>query len=462
MSKSLNETIAAVATPLGPGGIGIIRISGPESRLIGRALFRPARQEFSDFRPYVLHHGWIIEDTEALALDEVLVSYMPGPGSYTGEDVLEINCHGGPAVVRAVLERVLAHGARAAEPGEFTCRAFINGRMDLSQAESVAELIAAPTESGLGFAGRKLSGAFSREIKRLREQLLSLKAAISADLDFPDEQLESLGPAEVCSSIREVRSTLLGLLENFSRYNCLRQGALVVLAGRVNAGKSSLLNRLLGRSRAIVTPFPGTTRDYLEEMVNLRGLPVRLVDTAGSRAAPDEVEQAGLKQGEELIQAADLVCLVVDGSEPFEQEILRRIPEMGAGRVLLLMNKADLKPVDPDVQDKIQARGFDAVYVSAKSGFGLDALISGIRKKIIGTEAEPRADALVPNLRQKNKIQSAAQLLEELEQDLELGVGFDALTLYLDEAVAALSEITGAISSEDVLERVFSSFCIGK
>lgn len=460
-SPNPSETIAAVATPLGPGGIGIIRISGPESRSIGRALFRPARPGWSDFKPYVLHHGWI-EDGQARTLDEVLVSSMPGPGSYTGEDVLEINCHGGPAVVQAVLEQALASGARAAEPGEFTYRAFVNGRLDLSQAESVAELIAAPTKSGLGFAGRKLTGALGREIAALRERLLGLKAALSADLDFPEDHLDALNPAELRSQVRAIQSNLQSLLENYSRYNCLREGALVVLAGRVNAGKSSLLNRLLGRSRAIVTPVPGTTRDYLEEAVNLKGLPVRLVDTAGLRTAADEVEQAGLKQGEELIEAADLVCPVLDSTASFEQEDLAWIARLGEQRVLVLMNKVDLQPVDPDIQARMQAMGLETVAVSAKSGFGLDALIAGIRRKIIGSEAEPHADALVPNLRQKGKIQSATRSLDDLEQDLEQGVGFDALTLYLDAAAAALSEITGEITSEDVLERIFASFCIGK
>ena len=460
-SPNPSETIAAVATPLGPGGIGIIRISGPESRSIGRALFRPARPGWSDFKPYVLHHGWI-EDGQARTLDEVLVSSMPGPGSYTGEDVLEINCHGGPAVVQAVLEQALASGARAAEPGEFTYRAFVNGRLDLSQAESVAELIAAPTKSGLGFAGRKLTGALGREIAALRERLLGLKAAVSADLDFPEDHLDALDPAELRSQVRAIQSNLQSLLENYSRYNCLREGALVVLAGRVNAGKSSLLNRLLGRSRAIVTPVPGTTRDYLEEAVNLKGLPVRLVDTAGLRTAADEVEQAGLKQGEELIEAADLVCPVLDSTASFEQEDLAWIARLGEQRVLVLMNKVDLQPVDPGIQARMQAMGLETVAVSAKSGFGLDALIAGIRRKIIGSEAEPHADALVPNLRQKGKIQSATRSLEDLEQDLEQGVGFDALTLYLDAAAAALSEITGEITSEDVLERIFASFCIGK
>ncbi|MCF8104377.1 MAG: tRNA uridine-5-carboxymethylaminomethyl(34) synthesis GTPase MnmE [Desulfohalobiaceae bacterium] len=454
------ETIAAVSTPLGSGGIGIIRISGPESRSIGLELFVPAKTGFSGFKAYVLHHG-AIKDKAGGLLDDVLVSYMPGPGSYTGEDVLEINCHGGPAVVQTVLERVLELGARAAERGEFTLRAFLNDRLDLSQAESVAELIAAPAEGGLRFAGQKLSGAFGRHVFALKEKLLQIKADLSADLDFPEDHLEPLSPQALLVGLQEVELPLKRLLDNFSRYNCLREGALVVLAGRVNAGKSSLLNCLLGRSRAIVTPVPGTTRDYLEEAVNLRGLPVRLVDTAGLREAGDQVEQAGLDQGQELIQAADLVCLTLDVSEPLQAEILRRATEIGPEKVLLVHNKWDLMPVELNETD-LSPPGFDSVLVSAKTGRGLDDLIEGIRQKIIGNKAEPGSDELVPNLRQREKTRSALQALKECEQALAQGVGFDALTVYLDEAASSLSEITGEITSDDVLEQIFSRFCIGK
>ncbi|MCF8040206.1 MAG: tRNA uridine-5-carboxymethylaminomethyl(34) synthesis GTPase MnmE [Desulfohalobiaceae bacterium] len=456
----LIETIAAVSTPLGPGGIGIIRISGPESRGLGLKLFASAKPGFADFKPYVLHHGGI-KDKRGGLLDDVLVSYMPGPGSYTGEDVLEINCHGGPAVVQAVLERVLELGARAAEKGEFTLRAFLNDRLDLSQAESVAELIAAPTQSGLRFAGQKLSGALGNHVADLKERLLRIKADLSADLDFPEDHLEPLTLEGLQKRLQEVELPLNRLLDNFSRYNCLREGALVVLAGRVNAGKSSLLNCLLGRSRAIVTPVPGTTRDYLEEAVNLRGLPVRLVDTAGFREAGDQIELAGLEHGEELIQAADLVCLTVDHSEPVQPEIVRRAEEIGPEKVLVVHNKSDLLPAEQNRPD-FSAPGFDSVLVSARTGQGLDDLIEGIRHKIIGNKAEPGSDELVPNLRQREKIRSALQALKDCEQELIAGVGFDALTIYLDEAASRLAEITGEITSDDVLEQIFSRFCIGK
>lgn len=450
-----------MATPLGPGGIGIIRISGPDSRNIGLKLFSSAKAGFSDFKPYVLHHGGI-KDSSGELLDDVLISFMPGPGSYTGEDVLEINCHGGPAVVQAVLERVLELGVRPAEKGEFTLRAFLNDRLDLSQAESVAELIEAPTRDGLRLAGNKLFGGLHHHLAGVKHQLLELKAELSADLDFPEDHLEPLSGDHLRGRLQHVSPGLTRLLDNFSRYNCLREGALVVLAGRVNAGKSSLLNALLGRSRAIVTPVPGTTRDYLEEMVNFKGLPVRLVDTAGLRQARDQIEQAGLEQGEELIQAADLVCLTLDSSEAVQPEILERAREIGPDKILLVVNKMDLHPGDAQVRQRFGSLGFDPVFVSAKTGQGLDLLTEGIRKKIIGNEAEPVSDELVPNLRQRDKICSALNALETFEQELAQGANYDGLTVYLDQACSCLAEITGEITSEDVLEQIFSRFCIGK
>jgi tRNA modification GTPase len=460
MQKKHQDTLAAIATPLGQGGVGIVRLSGSQGRSIGWALFRPARS-LQDLKPYVLHHGWILDEQQNV-LDEVLVSYMPGPGSYTGEDVLEINCHGGPAILQLVLQAVLRSGARSAEPGEFTLRAFLNGRLDLSQAESVAEVINSQTQTGLALAGSKLQGALGRKVQSLKQRLEELRTQFCLAVDFPEEELECVPVPELEKVLQEVQGDIQALLQNYQRYNPFRQGALVVLAGEVNAGKSSLLNALLGSSRAIVTPVPGTTRDYLEEGINLQGLPVRLVDTAGLRSTGDQVELAGLEQGRRLVQEADLVCLVLDCSQGVDSEVQALVRELPEKKLLAVLNKMDLEQGLLECADWCSANGLDQVQVSAKTGENLQMLIQKLREKIVGRQAEPGPGELVPNLRQKENLFQAQQELQELAEGLKQQIPFDLLQLHLDTACQSLAEITGEITSEDILQRIFSSFCIGK
>lgn len=459
-----SETIAAIATPLGQGGIGIIRISGPRSLEVGRSLFRSARSGFLDFRPYTLHHGWIV-DSGGEPVDEVLASFMPAPGSYTGEDVLEINCHGGPAAVRYILELALRSGARIAEPGEFTLRAFLNGRMDLTRAESVAEMVQAPTRPGLGMAAAKLSGRLEKRIAGLRERLEDLRSRFTAAMDFPEEEEgeETSLPelSEVLDELEGVESDICELVENFRRHHCLREGVPVVLAGRVNAGKSSLLNAVLGRTRALVDPQPGTTRDYLEEVINLQGIPVRLTDIAGLREVSDRVEQAGLQRGREIISEATLVCLVFDQSLPLDEETKNAALELGSEKILAVGNKADLASLPSGTREWFHSRGFECLSLSAQTGEGVEELLERMRRRILGEGAEPQEGELVPNLRQQEKLNQALEEISQLKSGLE-SLPEDVLGTHLEAASRHLAELTGEISTEDVLERVFSSFCIGK
>lgn len=459
--KLAKDTIAAIATPPGDGGVGIIRISGMECRAIAAKLFRAASPKFTDFTPYRLHYGHIL-DGDGHELDDVLCAFMPGPNSYTGEDVIEINCHGGRAVLSAVLQEALDHGARLAERGEFTYRAFMNGRMDLSQAEAVAEMIHAPTKAAMHLAQVKLSGLLGEKIASLRARLEHLRAQLAVAVDFPEDEIECLSPDELIATSSAVRGEIDGLLAAVDRTRAWREGALVVLAGRVNAGKSSLMNALLGRNRAIVTDQPGTTRDYLEESLNLDGLSVRLADTAGIRRTDDAIEAAGLEKGRELMEQADLVLLLADGTKSLTDETLTAANTMNAAKTLVVFNKSDLDGFNASHGTPILDLGFELVEISAKTGANIDRLCARIRERVLHGAGQPDPDELAPNARQAAVLAQASAELLELEQDAAMSIPYDLLSVRLESACNTLSGITGEITSNEVLNSIFDSFCIGK
>ncbi|BCS90080.1 tRNA uridine-5-carboxymethylaminomethyl(34) synthesis GTPase MnmE [Pseudodesulfovibrio sediminis] len=455
------DTIAAIATPPGDGGVGIIRISGTSSLSIAAALFRAASSTFTALQPYHLHYGHILDST-GNELDDVLCAYMPGPNSYTGEDVVEINCHGGRAVLTAILQEALSHGARLAERGEFTYRAFMNGRLDLSQAEAVVEMIHAPTKAAMHLAQVKLSGLLGNKISELRAQLEYLRAQLAVAVDFPDDEIECLSPEALVSTSAQVRKEIEELLSAVDRTRAWREGALVVLAGRVNAGKSSLMNALLGRNRAIVTDQPGTTRDYLEESINLDGLNIRLADTAGIRETDDAIEAAGLEKGRELMDQADLVLLLADCTSPLTEDTLNTAGILAADKTLAVLNKSDLDGFDATHGAPLTDSGFETIEISAKAGTAIDLLCSRIRERILGGEGQPDPDELAPNARQATVLAEAASELLALEQDTAKSIPYDLLSVRLETACTILSGITGEIASNDVLNAIFDSFCIGK
>lgn len=472
------DTIAAIATAPGAGGIGIIRISGPLAGPVLNALFRPTGPGFSGFVPRMLHRGRIV-DRAGQELDDALVVYFPAPYSFTGEDTAEIQGHGGTALLHAILAETLHYGARLAERGEFTRRAFLHGHMDLTQAEAVAELIAAPSPEGVRLASAKLEGLLGRKVGALRERLEYLRQRVCLAIDFPDEEAECLPPAEFRAITDEVADGVRALLAGYQRARCWREGALVVLAGRVNAGKSSLMNALLGRPRAIVTDKPGTTRDYLEEETSLDGLPVRLVDTAGLRHADeahqeqdaDPIELEGIRRGSELADAAQAVLVVLDGTLAktldgttvadlsenafgLEQELVRR---SGPDRCLAVWNKADIAPM-PHAPSTFA--GAQLVAISAKTGQGLDNLAAAVRH--ICHAQTPQPEEIAPNLRQAYALESALHELECLAVDIANAVPPDLCGLRLETAVAHLADITGLNTTEDTLNAIFADFCIGK
>ena len=453
-----NDTIVAIATPPGQGAIGIVRLSGSLAGEIARGLFHSSRQGFTAFRPYHLHHGQL-RDGEGNFLDEVLAAFMPGPGSFTGEDVAELQCHGGGAILRRVVEECLERGARLAEPGEFSKRAFLNSRMDLTQAEAIMELVGAPTAVAVGLAGSKLEGLLARRIGELRSGLESLRVQLCVAVDFPEDEVECLAPEELTRGVGEVREAMAELADNYDRGRCWRDGALVVLAGQVNAGKSSLMNAILGINRAIVTDIPGTTRDYLEESVQIDGLPVRLVDTAGLRTSLDSVELMGIERSREFLGRAELVLLVIDselgpGAEDLDLAL-------NTDNLLVVANKMDLVIGEPAWLGENPWNERAVCPLSAKHGQGVPDLLAAIRRTVAATGA-PEAGALVPNLRQHTALVRAGEELAQMLNELADGLPYDILSVRLDTACAILAEITGEISSQEVLDAVFEGFCIGK
>lgn len=485
----LSDTIAAIATPPGIGGIAILRISGPGSLEVLSTLFRPKNRTVTAspfvFQPRRMHYGEAL-DAKGERLDEVLAVYMPGPHSATGEDVGEIHCHGGPGVSAALLEAALAAGARLAGPGEFTRRAFLNGRMDLTRAEAVAEIISAPTREGVRLAAAKLDGALAGEVGAVRDALDALRIQVTLCIDFPEEDAELLSRPGFEQTVCDCMAAMRRLLEAFDRARLWREGASAVLAGRVNAGKSSLLNALLGRERAIVSSAPGTTRDYLEEIVNIKGLPLRLIDTAGLRAGGDLVEAEGIRRTEGLAEEADILLFVLDVSEPpkpEERDFVRRWAHvLNEGRLLLVLNKIDVLEAALGRETALEtalARGRSllaeagtdenregltpCVPVSAKLGQGMTELAHALRDTLqrLGGCENPAGD-VAPNLRQAALLRGALDDLEKLHAALGQGHPPDILAVHLEAAAQSLAGVTGALDNEAMLDRIFMSFCIGK
>lgn len=461
MSLSSIGTIAAIATPPGEGGVGIVRISGAEALTIGSFLFRSSKSSFKSFKPYVMHHGSIM-DAGGIELDEVLIVFMPASGSYTGEDTVEINCHGGRAILTSVLEAALMKGARLANAGEFTLRAFLNGRMDLTQAEAVAEMIHAPSRGAAQLAKVKLSGTLGSRIKGLRESLEYLRAQLCVAVDFPEDELECLPLGELESGVANACIEIDELLSGIERTRAWRDGGLVVISGKVNAGKSSLLNALLGRNRAIVTDIPGTTRDFIEETVNLDGLQVRIVDTAGLRVTSDAVEKAGLEMGRELAKQADLILLMIDGTLSLAENDLDTELSADHTKCIAVINKSDLKRATLDPQLELEEMGFETISISAKTGRNVDGLADLIRSRILAGEKDPDPDEVVPNIRQARTLEAARNELKLLIDDIRMTIPYDLLGVRLEASCSMLSEITGEITPSEILDSIFSKFCVGK
>jgi tRNA modification GTPase len=456
---SLDDTIAAIATSIGQSGIGIVKLSGPQAYPIARQLFRSARGR-AELRPYHLHYGQIIEPDSGAPVDEALIVYMPKPHTYTRQDVVEIQAHGGIVPLRRILQLTLQLGARPAEPGEMTLRAFLNGRLDLAQAEAVLDVIEAKTEAALRVATEQLSGSLSAPVSLVRRQLLDTLAFLEASIDFVEDEIPE---QDVVGPLTQVSLTLEKLLKNADYGLIYRQGIRAAIVGRPNVGKSSLLNALLRGDRAIVTSIPGTTRDTLEETANIGGIPVVLVDTAGIRSeTADEVERLGVERSRAALARADLALMVIDGSQELEvgdQEIGHLVSHK---TTLLVVNKIDLPAAgsnQPPADFLPQAR---RVHLSALSGDGLAALEEALVELVMGGRITLADTPLVSNPRHKALLQQALTHTGAAAAAYQAGLSPDLVAIDVRAAVDALGEITGETATEDLLDTIFSKFCIGK
>jgi tRNA modification GTPase len=458
-----DDTIAAIATPVGTGGLGVIRVSGPQARAVGRAVFRTRQGHVVDHWPsHRVRFGTVIDPRTGTRLDEVLVTYMRAPRSYTREDVVEISGHGGVGVMARVLEALVSAGARLAEPGEFTKRAFLNGRLDLSQAEAVIDLIHAHTAASHRQALAQLEGRLSQVIGAMREELLEILAYVEGAMEFPEEDLDLLPWETLCAKAYAVATQITTLLETFQTGRVLREGVQVVIVGRPNVGKSSLFNALLAANRAIVTPIPGTTRDVLEEVVNLRGYPFRLVDTAGIRADADAVEQEGIGRARSRLESADLVLLVLDQSEPLTAEDEDAIATVQGKRVQVVLNKADLPPFLR--ADELQRRfpEWPKAAVSCKQRQGFEPLTEAMVEVVLHGLERPQEEPMLTKLRHWEALQHAHRSLQRANAGMAQRLSGEFIAVDLREALEWLGEIVGLNYTEDLLDKIFSEFCLGK
>ncbi|BAU24163.1 tRNA modification GTPase TrmE [Caldimicrobium thiodismutans] len=457
------DTISAIATPPGRGAIGVIKISGEKSLEILRKIFKPFKPRLS-FESHKFYYGFIIDPETERPVDEVLVVYMKAPFSYTREDVVEIHAHSGYVNLRKILELVLKEGARPAQPGEFTLRAFLNGRIDLAQAEAIEEIISAKSERALKLALNNLSGRLSEKINTLKERLLYALAQVESAIDFPEEDLEIMNPQELSQLIkREIIPEIEKLINSYEEGKIYREGINLVICGKPNVGKSSLMNALLREERAIVTPIPGTTRDFLEEEAYLQGLPVKLIDTAGLRETEDPVEKIGVERAFQKLKEADLVLFLVDVSEEPTMEIKHLYQRIQAYPHLVVFNKIDLIPNYLEEWRKTFFKyGGELIEISVKKELNLDLLTQRIYEKIVSKRATAVSEVM-PNLRQKTSLEKAKRHLEDALKELQKREPLPELvSIELRSAIGNLSEIIGEITTEDLLSEIFSRFCIGK
>ncbi len=462
MMTSNDDTIAAIATPVGQAGIGIIRVSGPDSFSIARKIFRPGRP-LSELQSHRLYLGHILDPKSGATVDEVLFARMKAPHTYTREDIIEIQSHSGHVLLSKILRILMQQGVRLAMPGEFTFRAFVNGRIDLTQAEAIVDIINAKSERGLQLSSEQIRGSLKRDVLKVREKAVDVLAHVEVSIDFPEEGQEILSSEEGVFHIKEyLTDPLKDLIDAHAGRQIWVDGVNTVIIGRVNVGKSSILNRLLEEQRAIVTAIPGTTRDIIESTLTIKGVPLRLMDTAGLRDVSDQVEKIGIQLAREKLETADLILIVVDQSEPLEKADHEILDRCLGRKALVVLNKADLPGrLSSGGREKISA-GFESLYISALTGEGFDQLRQTIVDRVLTGDQDLEISRAAPNLRQKQALEQARFCFISGADAIRNGLPMEIVALELKSGLDFLGQITGETTPDDVLESIFSQFCLGK
>lgn len=454
-----DDTIAAISTPPGRGGIGVVRLSGPAALGIATSIFR-TRSDAQSGIPNRAQFGWLFDPATSEIIDEVILTFFKSPHSYTGEDVVEASCHGSPIILGRVLQLAIDRGARIAEPGEFTFRAFVNKRIDLAQAQAVRDVINAQTQYQARVATRQLEGELSIRLTPLKDRLVEVIVHLESSVEFVEDDISPETSSLLLTKLQRVIEALSAIADSFSFGHFLREGFDLAIVGRPNVGKSSVFNRLVGSDRAIVTELPGTTRDALYESTSISGVPVRLIDTAGIRETTDLVESIGITRSRTAIADADISLLVLDASEPLTGDDVNLLNHLSRERRIVAVNKTDL-PVRLDT-NSIPADGGDVINISALTGEGFELLSSKIFQKLTGDAATERDDIMLTDARQHAALRKAIKNLSDASAMLQSGELEEIILLRLRAALSSLGEITGETLTDDLLAQIFSTFCIGK
>ncbi|MGV3771524.1 MAG: tRNA uridine-5-carboxymethylaminomethyl(34) synthesis GTPase MnmE [Verrucomicrobiales bacterium] len=452
------DSIAAISTPLGESGLAVVRVSGAQALAIGDVVFQPKGKLFtkpSAAKSHTVHYGHALLNGKVV--DEVMLTVFRAPRTFTREEMIEISCHGGILPAKMVLDALLHAGARLAEPGEFTKRAFLNGRIDLAQAEAVADLIHARTELALSAANEQLAGKLSRKIDKMRETMISILAHVEAHIDFPDEDIAPDTKDQLVARLRDASEQMDALLRTANEGQILRRGIRVAIIGKPNAGKSSLLNHLLGHERAIVSPIPGTTRDTIEETANIRGIPIHFIDTAGLREANDLIEQEGIRRSRATIARAELILHVIDHTDGSTDELQTSLIELADKKQIVVINKIDLPGNPPQLP-----AGIVSVPISCETGSGMEALKDAIKNIVWSGEIKTEMLGVMINSRHQEALNRARKQTDLTITALMEGHTLELAAMDLRLAVNAIGEIVGKTSTEDLLDSIFGQFCLGK
>ena len=457
------STIAAISTATGAGGIGIIRMSGKECFNILEKIFNPIKKESIDqIKGYTMKYGHIVDSKTGEKIDEVLVSYFKSPKSYTTENMCEINSHGGTVVERRILEQCLANGAELAEPGEFTKRAFLNGRIDLCEAEGIIDLINSKTESEAKASIKQLEGNLSKTLNQIKRDILNIMADIEASIDYPEYDIEETTNEKAKKVILKIRDEAEKLEKSFDTGKILKDGIKTAIIGKPNAGKSSLLNAILNEDRAIVSEIEGTTRDTIEEYINIKGITLKIIDTAGIRKTADKIEEIGVNKAISLAEDSDLIIAIFDNTRDLEEEDERILDLIKDKKAIILLNKIDIKNSNLENNYKIKSLNKPVVKISAKNNEGIEELYNTILNMFEINEIEMSDGNVITNIRHKNQITKAISALDGALNTIESKMPVDILAIYLKQTLEEISSITGDNVSQDIIDEIFAKFCLGK